>query len=128
MRRWTIIVFICLSGWAFAAFVSFSFLKTLDAKDDHIQDYRDFSQLYYFLWEYARAHDGKLPNSLEEGLQGTGAMEPYAGMFVLLTPGAKLSELPGNTPFLKLKYPRRQASEVIMYPSGQIISKPNKKG
>ena len=111
-----------------AAFASFSLLKSLDARDDTIQDHRDFSQLYYFLWEYARTNDGKLPNTLEEGLQGTGAMEPYAGMFILLTPGATLSELPGNTPFLKLKYPRGKTSEVIMYPSGQIISKPKNKG
>jgi hypothetical protein len=128
MRRWTIVAFICLSGWAVAAFASFSLLKSLDARDDSIQDYRDFSQLYYFLWEYARSHGGKLPNTLEEGLQGTGAMEPYAGMFILLTPGATLSELPGNTPILKLKYPRKNISEVIMYPSGQVISKVNKNG
>lgn len=128
MPRWTIVAFICVSGWAVAAFASISLLKSLDAKNDFIQEYRDFSQLYYFLWEYARAHDGKLPNTLEDGLQGTGAMEPFAGMFILLTPGATLSELPGNTPILRLKYPRRHISEVIMYPSGQIISKKNKNG
>jgi len=128
MRRWTIVALICLSGWVVAAFTSISLLKSLDAKNDSIQDYRDFSQLYYFLWEYARAHNGKLPNTLEEGLQGTGAMEPFAGMFILMTPGATLSELPGNTPFLKLKYPRKETSEVFMYPSGQIISEKNKNG